>query len=497
MDSNRVRVAYVEESTLGTTPAIANGNFRTARITGESLNFNIANTVSDELRSDRMIADLVQTGAQNSGDINFELSFPAKRTFFDQFMGAGLFSDWIDTAEKFNVTSDTSITDAGTTANTFAIDAQPTNAFVVGHMVSSTGFTNSGNNVAAPGTRVTSVTSTTVVFTGLSLTAETAPPAGARLKTHGWRAASGDVSLSVSGNLYNGVIKVVSATTSLDTVGLRVGQWIKLSGLSTAGNNIWGRITGFGGTSNREMGLDSLRSSAAGYTPAADAGAAQTVTIWFGDVLRNGTTLRSFSIEKGFLSQVTPNYGVFTGMSVGNMSLSLSAGSIITGNFSFLGMLSSISTSALGSPVAASSEDVLNAVSDVIRLNEGGAVAGSPVREMTIQVNNNLREQMGIGTLGLTGIGVGRFDVTGSLRSLYTQNAIFQKYINGTTTSLSAIITRGSRAFVITIPAVEYVTGQTIANGGNSDVLADMTWQAKIDTATNCMLQFDRIEYFA
>ena len=60
------------------------------RYTGESLNFNIENTSSAEIRPDRVQADLVQTSASGGGDVNVELSYGS----FDDFLEAALCGTW-------------------------------------------------------------------------------------------------------------------------------------------------------------------------------------------------------------------------------------------------------------------------------------------------------------------------------------------------------------------------------------------------------------------
>lgn len=86
-DTSLAQLYYLQESQWGVTPAAA---LKSARFTGESLNFNIDNTQSNEIRSDRQITDLIQTDAEPNGDINFELSFGA----YDDFLEGALFDSW-------------------------------------------------------------------------------------------------------------------------------------------------------------------------------------------------------------------------------------------------------------------------------------------------------------------------------------------------------------------------------------------------------------------
>ena len=85
-DANKTQLTYGIESAWGTSP----GTFTKLRFTGESLAFNITNITSNEIRSDRQVTDLIQTGADCSGGINFELSYGA----FDAILEGALCSTW-------------------------------------------------------------------------------------------------------------------------------------------------------------------------------------------------------------------------------------------------------------------------------------------------------------------------------------------------------------------------------------------------------------------
>lgn len=86
-DSNLAQLAYRVESTYNETIAAAH-TMQLLRYTSESLSYDITNTSSQEIRSDRATADLIQTGASTSGGFNFELS----ATTFDNFLVGALYS---------------------------------------------------------------------------------------------------------------------------------------------------------------------------------------------------------------------------------------------------------------------------------------------------------------------------------------------------------------------------------------------------------------------
>lgn len=86
--SNRVRLRAIKQSAFGVTPTT--GTSTDLRFTGESLAFAINSETSKEIRSDRQVADLIQTGAEASGDIQFELSYGT----FDELFAGALGSAW-------------------------------------------------------------------------------------------------------------------------------------------------------------------------------------------------------------------------------------------------------------------------------------------------------------------------------------------------------------------------------------------------------------------
>lgn len=86
--SNRAQVRFIPEATFGVTPTT--GNCINLRATGESLAYEIQTTTSQEIRADRQITDVVQTGASTSGGVNFELSYKE----YDPFIEAVLQGTW-------------------------------------------------------------------------------------------------------------------------------------------------------------------------------------------------------------------------------------------------------------------------------------------------------------------------------------------------------------------------------------------------------------------
>lgn len=477
-DSNRLQIAFVPEVTFGDTPA--SPSMTLMRITGETLNADIDTIRSEEIRSDRMNPDLIQVAARNNGGFTFEASFGAQDTFYE----AGFQNTFVDAPVFDNDgTPDSIITDVLDVTDTFTLSVDPT-AIVANHLIRTSGFDDSANNARF---KVASSTATTVVVAGTpTLTDDTAPAGTARLKVVGFQGNSGDITQTTTG----------LASTSLDftTLGLSVGQWISIGGATAAeifdtGANGFAKITTITATA---LTLDNIASLAT------DSAAGKTISVFFGDVLKIGTTPGCFSIEKVLLGQTTPAFVVYTGMVVNSFAVTAESGSILNGNFDFLGDDASVSETALdATPTAASTNEVLNAVNNA-SISEAGAVVTLPnfIQSFTLNLANNLREQTAVSKLGLVGIGSGDADVTGTMTTYFGDKSLLEKFLNNTASSVNFRAAKNTQALIFTVPNIKFDTAPVTADSRNIDVTVDLTFTGLLDTTTSTSLQLDRIEEF-
>lgn len=380
--ANRTGLYRVAEVVMGTIPS--NPVMEPLRYTGESIGFNVETVVSNEIRDDRQITDLVNTGQESSGGFDMEMSFGA----FDDLLEAALFTDY-----------------------------------------------------------------TTAI------------------------AINGDVSFNVDGT--------ITGATGGDFVNASVGQWIQV--VSSAGdstNEGFYKIV----TKTDDENIIVLP------VPAATAGVSTTVIT--GQMLRNGTTQKSFTLEKVFNDTTAPVYQYFTGMNVNGMSNSFEVGSILTGSFDFMGFGASISaTQEVGeSQAAAASGQVLNSVTNLQNVLIDDAASTACITSMSLDVANNLRSQKCIGSLAAVGIGVGRFEVTGSISIFFQDLVEYNKFINSTAFSLSMRAEDNTgNAYVYTFPNVKYESMSLNASGTDTDIILEGSYRGLLDTVTGCMFQLDRL----
>ncbi len=483
--TNRVQLAFVREITPGTTPNTP--RMRTARMTGESLSFTPNFVDPDEIRPDRMNVDPIMTIKEPAGGVNFEQSFPDDNSFLSDMYRSAMFNPWVNTPVFDNDgTADSVVTDAGTTSNTYVV-ASGGAAVKMAHLVRATGLTNAANNQIF---RAASSTGTTVVGTGLSLTAETAPPAAAKLKVVGFQGASADITATASG--------LGSTVLDFTTLGLVVGQWIKIGGtaagdkFATAALNDFARITAITATA---LTLDNRP---VGWTT--DVGTGKTIKVWVGDQIKNGVTPTSFTFEKGFLGQTVPVYIVSRGMVVDTLQHSIASRDKVKGSVSFKGMGGAESTASLDAvPDAATTGQIMAANANVGRIGVNGSGVTSPnwAKSIEFTINNNLRSIEAVDSQSPVAVREGECTVTGKSSLYFGDDTELAAFYAGTPRPINSRVAKNGQALIWQFPRATYRGGGNPQAGAkNQDVMQDFDWQASIDTTTNSHVILDRFEYY-
>lgn len=278
----------------------------------------------------------------------------------------------------------------------------------------------------------------------------------------------------------------ITSTTSGKFTNVVVGQWIKLSGFTATALNTFYKVTAK--ADNQTLTVVPQPSTA--ETPS---GTAANID---GSYIRNGVTEQSWSIVKIFNDATVATRQIFTGMRVGGMSLDLSTGAILTGSFNFMGKGATWSESAFSgeTTVAASTTEVMNSVTDVFDIQQDGAAftVGS-IMQLGLEIDNQHREQKGIGVLGNAGVAAGQLLVNATAQQYFESKAQADLFSNATSFSFSFRLTgRDGYTYIFTMPKCKYESFVANAGGLDSDVMADTQFTALRDATTNCMLQIDR-----
>lgn len=201
--------------------------------------------------------------------------------------------------------------------------------------------------------------------------------------------------------------------------------------------------------------------------------------------LTNGVTLQPFTIEKQMLD--VGQYHTFRGMNVSKFSTSFASKALTEGTFTFLGkdMLANSSTQLTGAVAASNTYDIQNGVRGLGQLWEGGApLTTTSIKSITMDVDSALRAQDAAGTLGLVGVGIGTFKVTGKLTIYFATGALFAKYLADQYTSFTIQTTdTAGNGYVITVPKAMLSNGQVLAGGQDTDMMAEFDYTGYADKA--------------
>jgi len=215
---------------------------------------------------------------------------------------------------------------------------------------------------------------------------------------------------------------------------------------------------------------------------------------WAANVLKNGTTEYSYSIEKAFLD--IDEYFLYTGMVVNSFNLNLATGAICTGGFNFMGSTATLQqTSNANSVSAANTNDIINCMADVASLQEGSpltTLTGIYIQELSFNINNNLRPVSQIGSNTLADVGIGKMDITGTLNAYFTSDRLFDKFLAGTASKISFQLTDGVNTYTVLFPNVKFETENISNSGQDSDIIENISWRALRDATEDAMIKITR-----
>ena len=199
--ANRVRLSSIAEVIKGVTPATP--ALQTERWLSESLAYNIENVQSEQIRADRTEGDLIQVGADSSGDINFELSWGT----FDHYFAQAFCNAWVAGA----LPTDPSVLENGTlklyrTVIKEFLDMTPAVAFVYKGCVV--------NQISLAITKRSKITGT-ISLMGLEITE--AKPAGAT-----YLPETTTSPLNASSNVTSILLDDIPMTSCIDTMSVQI-----------------------------------------------------------------------------------------------------------------------------------------------------------------------------------------------------------------------------------------------------------------------------------
>ena len=209
------------------------------------------------------------------------------------------------------------------------------------------------------------------------------------------------------------------------------------------------------------------------------------------DQLKAATTRRSFTIRRHFGDLDSGNaYHIFTGCEFNSVSISMTPGAIVTMTFGIIGQGQSTQASEISGATitSATTSEAMTAIEGSIL--EGGSTIGT-VTDVSLEVNNGMDTRFSIGSDETLQPSVGRATVTGTMTAYFEDQALLDKFINETNSSLDVRLqdTAGNQ-YRFYCPNIVYTSGQPDVEGEGPIVLS-MGFDAVLDSteATNLIIE--------
>ena len=430
--TNNTSVAYAIEDTIGTLPGSPTW-FVVEPNDLPSLGSDISRVTRDPITKDR------QMRKGEISDLDSAIELPADLTYshMTDFVEGMFFATAKNTEMSFRASDATSV--AYTISAATATQAGKLQFVSGGYasLVYARGYENSGNNGLKVLSADTGTSDTTITVSG-GLTTETAPT-NALVELCGIRAEQGDLSITVSA----GVATITSgnngASNNIDftTLGLTVGQFIHVGGLTTA--NQFSAGAGYGRVKTIAAGtltLDKLDS-----TLATDTGSGETVDLLFGQFVRNVSVddadflARSYQFEVGFDGLDTDSTAMWEYIK-GNYANEITIDTPLTDkatmSVKFVGTDTDNPTDTqktnASSPVSPVADHLYNTSSSFKRLLRIADSSNTNITDCfktaTVNINNNVSPEKCIGTLGASYMNYGMFEVSVDADIVYSNSVL-------------------------------------------------------------------------
>lgn len=178
----------------------------------------------------------------------------------------------------------------------------------------------------------------------------------------------------------------------------------------------------------------------------------------------------------------------YTGMRPNTLSLEFAVGSIITGSFNFMGQGHDITQASIlpkdaGDWIASQDGEVMNSVTDMGMIAVGGQnlLAGgtSFIRNISLEISNNLRGQKALGVFGNAGVGYGEFAVSGSMEVYFQDEDLYKQALEGTNTTLAFGVADFTGAgYLIELDKIRFNNASMNPGGKDGDMMVSLPIEA-------------------
>lgn len=162
------------------------------------------------------------------------------------------------------------------------------------------------------------------------------------------------------------------------------------------------------------------------------------MSTWATNVLKVGTTLKSFSIEDSANDTAsTDAFRLFTGMAVSSLAVSIKPNEMVTGTFGFVGKDMTASATSAGTSSYGTITKPFDAYSGTIKIADAGGVLTdiATVTGVDFTINNNFNPTFVVGSATTPQLEYGLATVEGTITAYFEDLTLINRFINETETA--------------------------------------------------------------
>jgi hypothetical protein len=199
---------------------------------------------------------------------------------------------------------------------------------------------------------------------------------------------------------------------------------------------------------------------------------------WNADVVKQGTLIRTFSIEKGFQDIV--QYIVYNGCAINTLTIDMATDAVVTGTVGIVGAGTDGYTGASfdASPTAVTLTDPFVTYDGTVTLAGGD---GCIITALSLSIDNGITANYALCSAEARSVTPDRVNVTGTATILFENATEVNKFITETTSSLSVTLEDPTgNALTIELPKIKYTGGDIPVSGGGV-VSVSLPFQALYD----------------
>jgi hypothetical protein len=461
INSNVVETSYAEETSIKTlpgTPVWKPLDVNTFSDFGGSIT-KVARTPFSTDRSNRKGQT---TDLDAAGSINHDLVQEGLQDLLQGFFFA-------DLRKKPEVGGAGEITAVTTGPNTYTA-ASGLDVFKVNDLVFVTNCTNAANN----GLKTVTTVAAGVLTVSETLVAEASPPSTVKIVRVGHQFGSGDLVVDMTGSLP----QLTTTTKDLTELGLVAGEFIYIGGDTVITQY---DTSGMGFARCRSIATNAIIIDKCQADLATDTGAAKTIQVFFGRVLKNetGTLIkrRTYNIERQLgapddasPSQIQSEYLV--GAVPNELSVNIPTADKAVVDMSFVATDHETRTGVVGVKSGTRNslveETCFNTSSNVPLINlaivsntdENPTPLFAFAEELSISVNNGISLDKAVGVLGGFDASYGNFVVGGSITAYFVDTPSVAAIRNNSDVTMDMHLVKENAGVTFDIPLMSLSDGR-------------------------------------